>query len=747
MAKQRAVGIDLGTTYSAMAWIDEANKSTLIPNGEGDLLTPSVVLFEDHAIVVGKEAKKVAVMNADRVASCVKRDMGKPVYTKPIRGQYLPPEVIQSYILKKLRTDIGKVIGPDFQTVITVPAFFDEPRRRATYDAGEMAGLKVLDIVNEPTAAALAFGQDLGYLTKFGAPRERINVVVYDLGGGTFDVTLIDMKAGDLRTICTDGDVQLGGHDWDMRLVDYMAEMFMVEHREDPRQTPAGLQRLLADAEEVKHTLSARSNASVRLNYNGKSCEIKITREIFEERTADLVERTKYTTRNLLQTAGLQWKDIGRVLLTGGSTRMPMIIKMLKELTGLSPDHTVNPDEAVARGAAIYAGYLLASKGEGGHKPTFDVSNVNAHSLGVEGTDPQTRRKRNTVLIPRNTKLPAKKTEQCMTAQVGQKTVVVQVLEGESLEPEHCTPIGRTVIRDLPPNIPQGWPVDVTYEYGVNGRLTVHALVKGTDREVHLQLERDESLSADRVNAWKGAIAKGGGLDAFDLAIQAEMETLKRHADLSGVGKHKIAGALAGPQPAVAPSGSHIGVGGSGIGMRAPSTAPGSGSHVMSGSATQPSPGMQPGGSAVGMGMGGSGIGQRPGPIPMGAPGMPAGMPMGMPAGASGVGMRAGAPVMASVRPAGPIPMGTPMGAPVGGGTATATAPAAPAGAAAADPAKPKKKVQASTPLHVMTQVGVCVVGLVLGYYAMVAMVPSANFLNLNLPGLDRVNDPTEPPP
>ena len=182
---------------------------------------------------------------------------------------------------------------------------------------------------------------------------------------------------------------------------------------------------------------------------------------------------------------------------------------MLKELTGLSPDHTVNPDEAVARGAAIYAGYLLASKGEGGHKPTFDVTNVNAHSLGVEGTDPQTRRKRNTILIPRNTKLPAKKTEQCMTAQVGQKTVVVQVLEGESLEPEHCTPIGRTVIRDLPPNIPQGWPVDVTYEYGVNGRLGVHALVKGTDREVRLELEREESLSPDRMSAWKNTIAKG----------------------------------------------------------------------------------------------------------------------------------------------------------------------------------------------------------------------------------------------
>ncbi len=170
MARSRAVGIDLGTTYSAMAWVDDSNRSTLIPNEEGDLLTPSVVLFEDNQVIVGKEAKKVAVMAVDRVATCVKRDMGKPVYAKPIDGQYLPPEVIQSYILRKLKNDIKRVVGPDFQVIITVPAYFDEPRRKATYQAGEMAGLDVLDILNEPTAAALAFGEDQGYLTRFGAP-------------------------------------------------------------------------------------------------------------------------------------------------------------------------------------------------------------------------------------------------------------------------------------------------------------------------------------------------------------------------------------------------------------------------------------------------------------------------------------------------------------------------------------------------------------------------------------------------
>ncbi|MGE0605744.1 MAG: Hsp70 family protein [Pirellulales bacterium] len=527
MPKINAVGIDLGTTYSAMAWVNEANHSTLIPNDQGDLLTPSVVLFEDKSIVVGKEAKKVAVLHPDRVASCVKRDMGKPAYSRPIRGKYIPPEVIQSYILKKLKDDIARTAGQDFRAIITVPAYFDENRRKATYQAGEMAGLKVLDIVNEPTAAALAYGEDLGYLTRFGAPKQRMNVIVYDLGGGTFDVTLIDMQAGDLRTLCTDGDVQLGGFDWDMRLVDFIAEYYVKQHQADPRQSPEGMQRMLLLAEEAKHTLSARGRTSVHLVHDGKSADIPITREQFEERTADLLERTRYTTRQLLATAGLEWKDISKILLTGGSTRMPMVVNMLRTLSGKEPDMSVNPDEAVARGAAVYANYLLASKGETGHAPTFDVTNVNAHSLGIEGIDPRTMRKRNKVLIKRNSPLPSKKVEEFITKEVNQGTVVVQVLEGESLDPSECTAVGRTVIRDLPPNLPQGWPVEVTYEYGINGRLNVKAKVRGTDREVKLELERDDSMNADRVSRWKRHVAAAAGLDAFDMAIQEELNSLK----------------------------------------------------------------------------------------------------------------------------------------------------------------------------------------------------------------------------
>jgi molecular chaperone DnaK len=529
MAKTRAVGIDLGTTYSAMAWVNETGHSALIPNDEGDLLTPSVVLFDDDGIVVGKEAKKVAILYPDRVAACVKRDMGRPVYSKPIGRQYLPPEVIQSYILKKLHTAITRVTGPDHGVVITVPAYFDEPRRKATWQAGELAGLRVLDIVNEPTAAALAFGEDLGYLNRDGAVREPMKVMVYDLGGGTFDVTLIDLQTGDLRTIATDGEVELGGHDWDMRMVDYMASVFEREHGEDPRRSPFTLQRMLAEAEESKHTLSARSRTIIHLTHNDKTSHIVLSRDLFEQQTADLLERTRYTSRQLLATAGLQWKDVGRILMTGGSTRMPMVARMLKELTGIEPDRSVNPDEAVARGAALYAEYLMAQQGAE-KRPSFNVTNVNAHSLGVEAVDPNTNRKRNRVLIPRNTPLPSRRTEEFATKTANQRTVVVQVLEGESLEPSQCSMIGRTVIRNLPPNLPQGSPVQVTFEYGSNGRLSVTARMVWTNQEVHLELERAASMSLDRMRTWKQVVDSGGSLEQFEELVEAELVDLQKEA-------------------------------------------------------------------------------------------------------------------------------------------------------------------------------------------------------------------------
>ncbi|HVX13793.1 MAG TPA: Hsp70 family protein [Pirellulales bacterium] len=555
MSRSRAVGIDLGTTYSAASWLQDSGKSGMIPNSEGDILTPSVVLFEDKEVIVGKEAKKSGPLKPTRFAECVKRDMGSLVYSQPICGEYMPPEVIQAWVLKKLKADIVRSLGPDFRVVITVPAFFDEPRRKATADAGAMAALPVLDVVNEPTAAALAFGEELGYLTTTGDLREPLKVLVYDLGGGTFDVTMLDMRPGDLRTIATDGDVRLGGRDWDMRLADHAATAFIDEHREDPRTNPASLQRLMAEVEEAKRTLSARQNATIRVDHAGSSTTVKVSRELFEQLTADLLERTSYTTRQVLSIAGVTWQDIDRVLLVGGATRMPMVGRMLEQLSGKKPDQRVHPDEAVARGAAVYAGYLLANQPDSQKPPAFSVTNVNSHSLGIEGIDPSTLRKRNVIVIPRNSPLPAKVKERFVTKAENQRSVMVQVLEGESSTPSECTAIGRTSLRDLPPGLPAGWPVEITYQYETNGRLHVTAVVPGTKSEVKLELEREGALSNERLARWKQVVSTDGGLDLFSEIISDELH-LPKPSDFSPVAdaaEHVVSPSTAVPLPSPVP--------------------------------------------------------------------------------------------------------------------------------------------------------------------------------------------------
>ena len=524
MAREKPVGIDLGTTNSAVAWVDESGHSEMVRNAEGDLLTPSVVLFGDSEVVVGKDARSATTVSPEVVAEWVKRDMGQPLYGRPIRGRHLPPEVIQACILRKLNADLTYSLGSDTKAVITVPAYFDEPRRKATADAGEMAGLKVLDIVNEPTAAALAFGETLGCLSAAGGAKEEITLLVYDLGGGTFDATLLRLAPGDVRTLATDGDVQLGGHDWDLRLVNHVARALGNSLQLDLREDPAGLSRLLGAVIEAKHALSARSRTSIRVEHNRRAGEVEVTRAEFNEITADLLQRTAYTVRQLLAAAGLRWTDVSRVLLVGGSSRMPMVSEMLGQMSGLSPDRTVNPDEAVARGAALYAGYLLAKQGNADSQATFEVTNVNSHGLGVEGIDQETLRKTNVVLIPRNTPLPTKLTERFITKSENQRSIVVQVLEGESSLPSECTAIGRTVIRELPGGLPKGWPIEVTFEYGANGRLSVRAAVPGTEQNASLQMQRAVGLSHEKIDGWKDPIASSAGFNAFEAMVMDVMD-------------------------------------------------------------------------------------------------------------------------------------------------------------------------------------------------------------------------------
>ena len=455
-----AVGIDLGTTYSVVARLDERGRPLTLVNAEGDRLTPSLVLLDGDDVVVGKEAMKAMSTEADRVAECAKRDMGHRAFHRVIGGKQYPPEVIQAWILNKLRGDAMQQIGPFDKAVITVPAYFDEVRRKATQDAGYMAGCEVLDIINEPTAAAVAFGFQQGFLNAGGSTDQPRRVLVYDLGGGTFDVTVMEIRGSEFLALATDGDVALGGYDWDQRLLNLAADAFQREHAIDLRASPAAVGKLWRECEDAKRTLSARPKAPIAVEYQGKVVRPEISRENFEEATQDLLDRTRFTCVQALRAAGLEWSDLDRVLLVGGSTRMPMVRAMLEKISGKVPDASVAADEAVAHGAALQAGLILAKRG--GRPATFSIRNVNSHSLGVVGLDPQTRRRRNGIVIPRNTPLPVSAQRKFKTAKVGQRSILVQIVEGESPAADDCTPVGRCTVADLPPGLPAKSPIDVT---------------------------------------------------------------------------------------------------------------------------------------------------------------------------------------------------------------------------------------------------------------------------------------------
>ena len=499
-----AVGIDLGTTFSAVAKLNERGLPHTLVNAEGDHLTPSVVLFDGDDVVVGKEALKALAVEANCVAECSKRDVGHRAFHKTLQGKQYPPEVIEAFILNKLRRDAELQIGPFSKVVITVPAYFDEVRRKATQDAGYMAGFEVLDIINEPTAAAVAFGFQQGYLNEEGSSSEPQHILVYDLGGGTFDVTVMEIRGTEFIALATDGDVRLGGYDWDQRLVDIVAESFLRQHKFDPREDAVAAGKLWRECEDAKRTLSARSKAAVACDHKGLSQRIEITRPQFEEATLDLLDRTRFTTVQSLKAAGLDWSDIDRLLMVGGSTRMPMVHAMLRQLSGMEPDASVAADEAVALGASLHAGLILAQ--QQGKPPVFTIKNVNSHSLGVVGVDPLTGRRRNGTLIPRNTPLPVTAKRTFRTRKQNQRSILVQIVEGESPSAEDCTPIGKCSVRHLPENLPAQSPVDVLFHYAPNGRLKVRVIVPGVERQIATEIVRENSLAKEHLDGWRNFI-------------------------------------------------------------------------------------------------------------------------------------------------------------------------------------------------------------------------------------------------
>jgi molecular chaperone DnaK len=505
MSKPPAVGIDLGTTYSALAIVDASGRPQTLLNAEGDKLTPSVVLFEDETVIVGKEALKAVATDAGRVAQCIKRELGKRFFHQELSGRRYPPEAIQAWILAKIRHDAARTLGDFRKVVITVPAYFDEVRRKSTQDAGYIAGLDVIDIINEPTAAAIAFGYEQGFLREPGLRSRPSRILVYDLGGGTFDVTIMEICGADYVALATDGDVRLGGHEWDQRLVDLVAHEFQDKYDLDPREDANTKGRLWRDCEDAKRTLSARQKVHIPCDYRGHAVRVEVTRDRFEEITHDLLDRTAFTTRQTLQAAGLSWNDIDRILLVGGSTRMPAVRRMLQALSDKEPDDSVSADEAVAHGAALHAQRLLAS--HRGEPPRFNVKNINSHSLGVVASDPSTRRLRNAIIIPRNTSLPVTARRVFRTQTDSQRSVLVQIVEGESASPDQCVQIGRCTLRDLPENLSAQSPIEVRFRYQDNGRLTVLVNLTGADKWIQQEILRENSMTREQLDTWRQFVA------------------------------------------------------------------------------------------------------------------------------------------------------------------------------------------------------------------------------------------------
>jgi len=512
--RNTAVGIDLGTTFSVIAYLDSSDRPCTILNDEGDLLTPSVVLFDIGAIVVGKEAVKASTIDPQRVADFAKREIGNDVYSRPIGGEQISPVVIESLILEKMKRDAENRIGPIKSAVITVPAYFNEPRRKATEDAGQLAGFEVLDIINEPTAAAIGYGYSMGFLNAQGLAHSLERIVVYDLGGGTFDVTVMEIDGTNFRTLASGGDVCLGGTDWDRRIVDFLAERFKEQNRgADPRQNPVTFQKLLREAEDAKRALSSRQQLNINLDFPTGTLRVPLTRSDFEDMTADLLDRTRFTTQRVVKEAHLEWTDLTRILLVGGSTRMPMVREMLERETGIRPDLSASADEAVAHGAAIYANLLLNIRS--GQRASLSVQNVNAHDLGVLGRDPVTGRPRKSVLIQRNTTLPARQTKEFTTAKDNQRTVEINVVEGGDMSGNNATIVGKCVMTGLPAGLPAKTPVKVTFEYKSNGRITVGASIPTVKHKMEFQIQRPAGLDESQMADWSERIRTRRGMPGY----------------------------------------------------------------------------------------------------------------------------------------------------------------------------------------------------------------------------------------
>ncbi|MBN2799624.1 MAG: Hsp70 family protein [Deltaproteobacteria bacterium] len=536
------LGIDLGTTFSAMAYVNRYGKPEIIPNADGQRTTPSVVHFYDEdACVVGDEAVKMVVIDPANVIRFIKRHMGEEDFTLEFFGQNYTPQEVSALILTKLKQDAEELVGYEIHdAVITVPAYFNSAQRGATAEAGKIAGLNVLSIINEPTAAAIAHGLD-----RVGEDRK---LLVLDLGGGTFDVTAMEIRGSKLVTVASDGNAELGGKDWDDRLVNYVADEFFEKFSLDPRDEAAPYQELYERCLHAKISLSSKDRAVIPVNYKGHRTVVKVTRELFEELTEDLVQQCEDTAALVIEKAGFSWEEIDDLLLVGGSTRMPMIQRALTNLTGKQPVESINPDEAVALGAALagvfrhrpdhpslkppeppkprkrveslppepspstprgavigmaYGGHVAEAAVERSRLQAVEIQDATTHPLGIIVLDRE-RQERVVELIPEGTPVPHQVKGRFAYAYQNMTAVRVEVTEGSGAYRDEVTVIGKVELNGLPPR-PRGTPIEVVYAYGVDQILEVAVIdvETGATRKVSLRFKggmnhNDLSDASDR---------------------------------------------------------------------------------------------------------------------------------------------------------------------------------------------------------------------------------------------------------